>query len=156
LEGGSGRRAKGCREAALADAGGAAATIPEMFFNLQWGAQENELTDSGLTGKRRPDEKLGQLECYVFVEEQPYLTRTLWIAKDDFLIHQVRTVRRAEGMQPLMIGSGIDRELIVRMQGGGMLASTSTETHTNIVVNKRFSRADFLPSFPSYSNLDDE
>jgi hypothetical protein len=33
---------------------------------------------------------------------------------------------------------------------------TLTETHTNIVLNRKFSRADFIPSFPCFQPDDDE
>jgi hypothetical protein len=34
------------------------------------------------------------------------------------------------------------------------MAFTSTETHTNIILNQRFSRADFIPSFTTGAIFD--
>ena len=94
-------------------------------------------------------------------------TTTLWIGKQDHLIHQVQTI--VEGMSitlPLLSDSQIKAmverqnkpatpEAIAAMrtlletankQAQTMVASgkiVSTQTHENIVVNQKFSPADF-------------
>jgi outer membrane lipoprotein-sorting protein len=121
---------------AAAFSGGAAATIPMAFFNTQWG---DELDGSVFNENRQTDEKVGDVDCYVFTRESEGQTKTLWIGKQDFLIHQLRTVTSAEAM--LAKAAIWDPEIIPDLHG-----FTSTETHTNIVVNKQFLRSDFVPS----------
>jgi hypothetical protein len=60
-------------------------------------------------------------------------TNTFWVGKQDFLVHQARMVANLESMP----------------------AFTATETHTNIVLNRKFSRSDFIPSFPLFQSDDD-
>jgi hypothetical protein len=60
-------------------------------------------------------------------------TNTLLIGKQDFLIHQARMVANMESMP----------------------AFTATETHTNIFLNRRFTRSDFVPSFPLVQSSQD-
>lgn len=103
--------------------GGAAGTVPRVFFNLRW---DDELDTWVFSGKRQTDENVAGVDCYVFIKEAQGQAKTLWIGKQDFLIRQVRTVRSIEGMQ-----------------------SISIETHTNIVLNKKFVRSDFIPFLPT-------
>jgi len=128
LEVGLGAQNMNCRDFALAEAsgcsGGAAGTVPRVFFNLRW---DDELDLWGYSGTRQTDEIVAGVDCYVFVKEAQGQTKTLWIGKQDFLIHQVRTLRSIEGMQ-----------------------SISTETHSNMVVNKKFVRSDFIPSSATF------
>lgn len=156
LETGYGPQAKWCREVALAQAGGAAATVPLIFFNPQRGGQENEPAGSGLSGDRQVDEKLGETDCYVFAQKTQDLTKTLWIGKQDFLIHQVQTVSSAEAMQDMLARAKVNPELVDALRKSGSLAFTSTESHNNIVINRPFMRSDFVPSFPSYSPRNSE
>jgi outer membrane lipoprotein-sorting protein len=69
-----------------------------------------------------PDEKVGDVECYVLHGEQnAFLTRlTLWIGKSDFLLRQVRIVTRHDAQDDVM-----------------------TQTHSNIVMNVPMSSSDF-------------
>jgi outer membrane lipoprotein-sorting protein len=122
-------------EKAAALSSGATATIPMTFFNTQWG---DELGGSAFGEKRQADEKVGGVDCYVFTKESQGQTKTLWIGKQDFLIHQFRTVTSAEAMRA---AAEWNPEIISNLHG-----FTSTETHTNIVVNKQFLRSDFIPS----------
>jgi outer membrane lipoprotein-sorting protein len=143
LEMGKGPQNEESQDIALAKAtelsGGAAGAIPRTFFNMQWGDQ---LDGSGFYENRQTDEKVGGISCYVFTRELPGRTRTLWIGKQDFLIHQIRTVTTAEAMQAMLarVAKG-DHEI-----NSDIHSFTSTETHTNIVVNKWFLRSDFIPS----------
>jgi hypothetical protein len=140
---GHGPQIEDSREIALARAteisGGAAGTIPRTFFDMQWGDQ---LNGSGLNQNRQPDEKVGDVDCYVFSRESQRGIKTLWIGKQDFLIHQIRMFTTAEAMQAM----------IVKITKGNYAMNsdihsfTSIETHTNIIVNLQFSRSDFIPT----------
>jgi hypothetical protein len=145
---------QGNREFALANAtaisGGATATIPRIFFPQQ-GDWEEQLDDLALREKRQTDGKVGNISCYVFTRESQGQTNTLWIGKQDFLIRQVRTVISTEAIQAAAARGPIGPELIPALHG-----FTSTETHINIVLNRKFSRSDFIPSFPLFYSSDDE
>ena len=141
---------QGNHDLALANAatfsGDAAATIPWMFFNRQWGDRGESLDDLALSEERQADEKVGNVSCYVFTGGSQGQTNTLWIGKQDFLVHQVRNVISTEAIQSVAAKNlKIGPELIPLLRG-----YTSTETHTNIVLNQPFSRSDFIPSFPLF------
>jgi len=135
------------QELALASAtgisGGAAATVPSTFFKLKWGDQ---LGSTVLGEKQQPDQKVGDVDCYVFTGNSKGWTRTLWIGKRDFLIHQLRTVTSAEAMKTAL-AEAVKRNPAMsdRLQTPEFQGSTSTETHTNIVVNPPFADKDFVP-----------
>jgi RNA polymerase sigma factor (sigma-70 family) len=132
------------KEDALSGATGisasASATIPGTFFKMNWGNQLGSASGE----KQQADEKLGDVDCYVFTSESKGRTKTLWIGKQDFLIHQVRNVTSAKAMKAVMAeaakqNSGISAQLkLPEIQD-----VTSTETHMNIVVNPKLSAADF-------------
>jgi outer membrane lipoprotein-sorting protein len=136
------------REVALADAAatsdGAAATIPKMFFDLDW----KEQPDDSVSGEKRlADEKIGKTDCYV-ISREPAAgeTQTFWIGKQNFLIYRVRTEVSAKALQTSWAGAAkMDPEAIANIYG-----YSTIETHTNMVVNKQFSREDFVPSFPLF------
>jgi len=142
LEMGEGPQYEETREIALVKAtetsGGAAGTVPRTFFNMQWGDQ---LGGSVFSEYRQTDEKVGTEDCYVFSRKSQGRTRTLWIGKRDFLIHQVRTVTTAEAMQALLNRAVTGHHEII----SDIQSFTMTETHTHIVVNKLFLRSDFVP-----------
>ena len=144
---GSGAKKQASQELALASAtgisGGATATVPGTFFKLKWGDQ---LGGSVLSQKRQPDQKVENIDCYVFTSDSKGWTRTLWIGKQDFLIHQFRTVTSAEAMKAAL-AEVVKRtpEMSARLQTSELNGSTSTETHANIVVNQPFSNKDFVP-----------
>jgi hypothetical protein len=137
---------QGSRETALASAtgisGNAAATIPGTFFKMNWGDQ---LGGSMSGAKQQPDEKVGDVDCSVFAKElNKGVMRTLWIGKEDFLIHQVRNVTSAKAMQAMMAETAKSHpEIIARLKQAGMQGITSTETHQNIVLNPKLSATDF-------------
>jgi outer membrane lipoprotein-sorting protein len=143
LEMGDGPQNEETRYIALAKAteisGGAAGTIPRTFFNMQWG---DPLGGSVFSENRQTDEKVGPVDCYVFTRKLDDQTRTLWIGKRDFLIHQVRTVTTADAMQVLLNRAVKGNHQIISDIHG----FTTTETHTHIVVNKQFLRSDFVPA----------
>jgi outer membrane lipoprotein-sorting protein len=147
LELGSGAIRQVSLEMALAGAtgisGGAAATIPGMFFKLDWG---NQFGDSVWSEKQQADEKVGDVDCYVFANDSRGPTRTLWIGKQDFLIHQVRTVTSAEAMKTVLAeAEKRNPEKSALLHRFEPQDSTSTETHGNIIVNLQFSNRDFVP-----------
>ena len=128
------------QEIALASAtgvsGGAAAMIPGIFFRMNWG---NQLHDSA-KAKQQTDEKVGDVDCYVFTSELKGITRTLWIGKKDFLIHQVQTVTGPEAMQAALDRASKVTGTHPQISPQGL---TSIETHFNIVLNKQFAPTDF-------------
>ena len=133
------------KESALGGAtgisGGAAATIPGTFFKMNWGNQLGGLVSSE---KRQADEKVGDVNCYVFSSELKGTTKTLWIGKQDFLIHQVRNVTSVEAMKAALAEAAKHNPgMPARLQKIKPQGVTSTETHENIVVNQKFSPADF-------------
>jgi hypothetical protein len=140
------------RDTALANAAalseGAAATIPGLFFSTQVPLEEPTWNEKRLT-----DEKLGDIDCYVLVRESQFgETKTFWIGKQDFLIHQVRTVVSAKAMQVALAKAAKGSPEIA----GSLHGFISTETHTNIILNQQFSRSDFVPSFPLFQQWIDE
>jgi RNA polymerase sigma factor (sigma-70 family) len=135
------------QEMALASAtgisGGAAATIPGTFFSMRWG---NQLGSSASSAKRRADEKVGDVVCYVFTSDLKGQTRTHWIGKKDLLIHQVRTVTSAAAMEAAQAEAAKrNPEIAARLPKSKPQGITSTETHENIVVNQKFADKDFVP-----------
>ena len=133
-------------ENALASAagisGGASATIPGAFFQKVMGSQLNLVKPAGV--KQLADEKVGEVDCYVFSDEFKGRKRTIWIGKKDFLIHQTRTVTSAAAMKAMMDEAAKSHpEAAARMPKMEYTDTTSTETHENIVLNPKFSPADF-------------
>ncbi|HEY1718958.1 MAG TPA: sigma-70 family RNA polymerase sigma factor [Verrucomicrobiae bacterium] len=122
----------------------AATTIPATFFKM---ALSDQLGGPSSDEKRQADEKVGDVDCYVLVSELNGTTKTLWIGKQDFLIHQVRTATSARpgyaALPPLAAPANIRLETIAAMEKAGFPGITSTETHRNIVINQSFSKADF-------------
>jgi RNA polymerase sigma factor (sigma-70 family) len=132
------------QEAALSGAtgisGGAAGSIPGTFFKMNWGNQFGPVIKSAT---RKADEKIGDTDCYVLTEEKDGRTRTLWIGKQDFLIHQIENVTSAEAMRTMMETEAKKHpELKLMMLTNGQ-ESKSIENHEHIVVNQKFSQADF-------------
>jgi hypothetical protein len=85
---------------------------------------------------------VGDVDCYVFASELKGRTRTLWIGKKDFLIHQVRTVTSPEALTKLLAEAAKRNPgLPASLQSSG--SAISTETHMNIVVNKQILPAEF-------------
>lgn len=133
------------QETALAGAtgisGGAAATVPSSFFKSNWG---NQLGGSVSGDKPQADEKIGDVDCYVFTSESKGRSRTIWIGKTDFLIHQVRVVTSAKSMKAMMDKAAKDHpEMDAILKQTSFTGVTSTETHRNIVVNPNLTAIDF-------------
>jgi outer membrane lipoprotein-sorting protein len=143
LDMGMGVQKQASQEGALSSAtgisGNAAASIPGTFFKMNWGGQ---LKASAAGEKRQDDAKVGGVDCYVFTSESKGTTRTLWIGKEDLLIHQIRNVSTAEAVKT-MLDDAAKRNPGVHLPPQQYDGITRTETHTNIVVNQKFSPADF-------------
>ena len=154
MEMGSGPQRQASQEMALGGAtgisGGASATIPGTFFKMNWG---NQLGGSALSDKHQADEKVGDVECYVLTKDLKGRARTLWIGKQDFLIHQVRTTTSAEAMKSVLAEvAKRNPEITTHPQKSEPQGSTSTETHGNIVLNQQFSNKDFFRRRPNSRN----
>jgi outer membrane lipoprotein-sorting protein len=125
--------------AATGISGNAAASIPGTFFQMNWG---NLLGASVAEQKQQADEKVGDVDCCVFSSDTKGGAQTLWIGRQDFLIHQIRTVTSAKAMNALL-------EQAAKSNPGMALPTqkydgmTRTETHTNIVMNPKLTPPDF-------------
>ena len=142
---GQGPKKQTNQETALSGAtgisGGAAATIPSAFFKTQWG---NQLGGAELNDKQQADEKVGDVDCYVFSHTLKGRTSMIWIGKQDFLIHQVRTLTTAAAMKATMDEAAkVNPSVAAHMPAFVPHDITSTETHTDIVVNPKLNATDF-------------
>ena len=124
--------------------GDASENVPVIFFNLE---SDNELDYSTYDERQEPDGNAGSINCYVFSRQSGGMTRTLWIGKRDFLIHQIRTVISAQEM--LATTEKITGE---RPRPAAFFHQlTATEIHTHIEVNRPFSRCEFIPSITQFA-----
>lgn len=126
---------------AAAVSGGATA-IPRLFFDGQ-GSSEPGSSIIGIT--RLADEKIAKTDCYVLAGESVSgLAKTFWIGKRDFLIHQIRTEASAKVIRADWA------EAANSEPDSDVHGFTSVNTYTNFVLNKSFSRKDFMPSLPLF------
>jgi outer membrane lipoprotein-sorting protein len=144
---GSNLQKRASREEALGSAtgvsGSAAATIPGTFFRMNWG---NQLDASVSQSTKQLDEKVGDVDCYVFTSQSKGRTSTLYIGKKDFLIHQVKTVTSDEAMKVALAEAAKSHpEIRLPQPQVGPQGVISTETHENIVVNEKYSNGIFVP-----------
>jgi len=136
------------REMALASAtgisGGAAADVPGTFFKMKWG---NQLGTATPDTKRKPDEKLGDIDCYVLSHGTGGRTNILWIGKSDWLIHQIENDTSAALMKTMLEEQAKKMPQIRAMlEASGsevFKESRSVETHQNIRINPPLTKADF-------------
>jgi RNA polymerase sigma factor (sigma-70 family) len=120
----------------------ATATIPGTFFKLNWG---NQLGGSAASEKRQADERVGDVDCYVFTSDLKGRTKTIWIGKQNFLIHQVRIVTSAADLKAMMTEEAKRHpQIAASMSKTEYTEVISTETHENISVDQNFSSADFV------------
>jgi hypothetical protein len=71
-------------------------------------------------------------------------TRTLWIGRTDFLIHQVKTVTSAEALKTALAEAAKSHpEIAAPPLVSALQGITSIETHANIILNQKSSPADF-------------
>jgi hypothetical protein len=115
-------------------------TISLLFFNEQ--LELTPLAHPSSYVKHQTDEKVGDVDCYVF-SNQKFGTRTVWIGKKDFLIHQIRYAVSAEESQSFLT-NGFEQLSLPPPKEGPLGGSDDTETHTNIILNQTFSPADFI------------
>jgi outer membrane lipoprotein-sorting protein len=134
---------------ATGPSGDATATIPLTFFHIRWADELNALSGLGFSANRLADENVGGVDCYVITWASQGQTKTLWIGKRDFLVRKIRTSVSAQAMRTAL--EQCDPEIVPALGG-----FTSTETHTNIIVNTQFTQTDFVPSFPTSSPVDSE
>jgi hypothetical protein len=125
------------------------AIVPRMFFGESDPDLEGTFSDWEFAAERRADEKVGDISCYVLTRALLGETNTLWIGKQDFLIRQVRTEISADGMRAEAAAASLDYELLPAPR-----AIALTETHTNLVLNRKFGRTDFIPSVPLFPGAD--
>ncbi len=121
-------------EAALAAATGissmASFTIPTIFFNLQDTSDLDMMETESAGTSQSKDEDVGTNECFVVTGSQQrtngnVITTSLWIGKNDYLVHQAKTIVKHAGFQP-------------------ELTTIFMENHGSIIVNKPFDKADFV------------
>jgi RNA polymerase sigma factor (sigma-70 family) len=132
------------QQTALSSAAGisasASSTIPSVFFKMNGGNPLGFASGQ----KHQTDEKVGDADCYVFISESNGRMKTIWIGKQDFLIHQVRVVTSAEAEKAMLTKSSkAHPEIMASLEKMGFQGITSTETHTNIVMNPNLSATDF-------------
>jgi hypothetical protein len=120
--------------------GRAASSIPGTFFKMNWG---NQLGASMQSAKRKSDEKIGGIDCYVLTQEKGGRTQTLWIGKQDFLIHQIEDDTSAKVLKAALEAAAKGHPELQANLKSIIGDSKIIQTHTNIVVNKSFAAADF-------------
>ncbi|HEY5233444.1 MAG TPA: sigma-70 family RNA polymerase sigma factor [Verrucomicrobiae bacterium] len=130
-------------EAALSTAmgvsGGASGTVPKSFFNLK----------SGMIGAlqsaiRKPDEKIGETDCYVLTQSKGGRAEILWIGKQDFLIRQIENDTSAAVLKATLEDQAKrNPEMHLPTTVGGDVKLV--QTHKNIAVNQAIPTTDFAP-----------
>ena len=119
--------------------GGAAGSIPGTFFKMNWG---NKLGASMQSATRKPDEKIGEVDCYVLAQSLKGNVMIMWIGKQDFLIRQIENETGAATLKASMEAEAKKHpEMHLPTSVAGDVKSI--ETHTNIIVNQKFSPVDF-------------
>ena len=117
--------------AAAGVSGGAASTIPGSFFKSNWG---NQLGAAARFAKRQADQRIGGVDCYVLASSSARgITATLWIGRDDGLIHQIRNITSAAALKATMQAAAKRNPQLAP----SLLANDvgSVETHNNIAVD---------------------
>ncbi len=120
--------------------GGTTVAVPGAFFGMNW---PNRPGRSAAGYSRHADEKVGEVDCHVFAKSSNGRTITLWIGKQDFLIHQVQTETSAATMKKLLAEAARNNPDRARLNLPEPQDTTSTETHEHIVVNQPLQPADF-------------
>jgi hypothetical protein len=158
-------------EASLSGRGAAGA-----FFNQ--GTSLNALASGArISIERKRDEKIGGVDCYVIAGKVNQLTRTVWVGKQDSLLHQSQSVQEAPAIMPARDDADYEREARVMLERMHQDATPQavasmkegirrsweeahnsstvlTETYGNIVVNKPISQSDFIHPIPIDLKLD--
>jgi hypothetical protein len=136
------------RDQALAGAtavsGGVAGNLPGTFFTTAWGGP---LRIHQADFIRAPDDKVGDVDCFVLTHEASGHVNTVWIGKQDFFIHQVENDTSAKAVRAALEAQA-DKNPQIRalLDSGDPQISQdvkSIETHRNIVANLPLKPADF-------------
>ena len=102
------------------------------------------LAERSKTINNCPTKKFGDTDCYVFSGSSKGRTSTIWIGKQDFLIHQVRTLTSAAAMKAAMEEAAkVNPSVAAHMPAIEPHDLTSTETHTDTAVNQKLTPSDF-------------
>jgi hypothetical protein len=144
------------QEKALASAtgssGGAAASVPSIFFKMSMG---NPMSMAAIAGTRSADDKVGDVDCYVVTHGVGGRTNTLWIGKADFLIRQIENDTSAAALKDLLEAQAKANPQIralIEANGAQMFQdSKSVEMHQKIVINPPLIPADFNYQVPAES-----
>jgi len=142
------------KEMALASAtgisGGAAASVPGTFFKLKWG---NQFAGSTAESKRKADDKIGDTDCYVLTHGAGGRTNTLWIGKQDFLIHQVENDTSSAAVKAMLEAQAKTNPQIRAMLDASAAQMgqeiKSVETHQNIRLNPPLAQSVFEFKVPA-------
>jgi hypothetical protein len=113
----------------------ATTTVPMLFLDSQLGVP---LGNAAGGETRLEDEKVGKVDCYVIARKSLGGSKTIWVAKQDFLIRQIQTVTSVE--EDLVTGGAFYRQ-----SPRALHRVVFTETHFNIMVNQPMHWTDFVP-----------
>jgi len=119
--------------------GGASGSIPGIFFKLNSG---NKLGAVMQSAKRKPDQTIDGVDCYVLTQAANGRTQTLWIGKQDYLIRQFETDTSAAILKAVaeeQAKKHPEMHLPTTVSGD----VKSVETHSKILVNQVLTKADF-------------
>jgi len=158
--------------AATGVSGTASSIIPGIFFKLKL---DKILNPTDTTLQKQGDENVNSVDCYVVSSTADQgkavkkTTTTLWIGKQDFLIHQSKIIIEGVQITPSQISDAAIKQMLENqnkpitpeaiaatrktMETGMKTAQTMigsapvifTQTHENISVNQQFSPSDFAP-----------
>ena len=144
--------------------GGAAWTIPPLFFGHRDSRGFGLLGQSG-SFQRRHDEKIGGIDCYVLtghLKVTKDLPVTLWIGKDDFLIHQSSKTSWGGGVALQFNPTATPDEIaaakkeLLRLNANTKLqVLIRTEFHNDIIANEPLSKEDYNYQVPNGLKLQD-
>ena len=130
---------------AMGISGGASGSVPSLFFNLNMGIAKMLSATT-----RQPDESLGGVDCYVLSQEKNGRTETVWIGKKDYLLRRVKATTSGKAIKKTMEDQVKKHPKIAPLVNSPKLSKEldtgdiqAIEVHSNIVVNRAFSPADF-------------
>ena len=128
--------------------GGAAASIPGTFFNMNWGNSLKPL----LLGQKQESAQVGGVDCYVLTTKVGGDgTLTIWIGKSDFLIHQIQ---QTSFTAPSLSNSQIKEKLIT--ENNPSTSQANALTRKEIARAKARERSDKLRSLAAAGKLTEE
>jgi len=144
---------------------GSAGLIPYLFFNSEWNDAGTPYKFEAFTTncERLKDENLNGVDCFVLTAlgPRPRQQWTFWVGKSDFLIHQDQASMPASAyitdsdIRERLIKSKrpatpeIILEIRRQVDEKGPPATFWTKTHNNIVINKPFTKSEFIPEIPA-------